>query len=115
MANKDRKKPRSIVRFPAKIVLPQEKTHGDCMVVDISVTGSRIHLHEKTLLPQKFILSIHLFPDIPPIQIKSRRVWRNRDLAGVHFETMSRRDYSVLDALVKIHRGEMKQPDSKSL
>ena len=84
------------------------------MVVDTSVTGARIHIDEKTQLPQKFVLSIQLFPDIPPIQIKSRRVWRNRDLAGVHFEKMSRRDYSVLDSLVKIHRGELKQPDAKA-
>lgn len=112
MSHKDRKKPRSIVRFTGQVSSDQEKK--DCMIVDLSVTGARIHLDEKSELPQKFIISILLFPEIPALQIKARRVWRNRDLAGVHFEQMSRRDYSILDSLVKIHRGELRQPDAKN-
>lgn len=109
MSHKDRKKPRSIVRFAGEILSPNS-TPVDCMIVDLSVTGARIHLSDKDNLPQKFTLHVQLFPEIPPITIKARRVWRNRDLAGVHYETISRRDYSVLESIVKIHRGELKQP-----
>lgn len=114
MSQKDRKKPRSIVRFTGKISENTNDFVKDCMIVDLSVTGARIHIEEKTQLPQKFFISIQLFPEIPPLQIKARRVWRNRDLAGVHFELLSRRNYSILDSLVKIHRGELKQPDAKN-
>lgn len=105
---KDRKKARSIVRFPGKIV--SNDLSVDCMLVDFSVTGARIHLSEADSLPQKFMLQISLMPELHPIILKVRRVWRNRDLAGIHFESLSRRDYSVIDSIVKIHRGEMKQP-----
>lgn len=106
----DRKKPRSIVRFTGEIH-DAEKRIVKCMVVDMSVTGARIHLEDKSNLPQKFTLKILLFPDMPPISIRTRRVWRNRDLAGLHFEQLTRRDYAVLDNIIKIHRGELKQPE----
>ncbi|MEZ4813766.1 MAG: PilZ domain-containing protein [Bdellovibrionota bacterium] len=114
MSHKDRKKPRSIIRFTGQIISSQEDEPVDCMVVDFSVTGARIHIEESSPLPQKFTLNIQLFPDMPLIQIKSRRVWRNRDLAGLHYEKLSRRNYSIIDNLVKIHRGELKQPEDKS-
>lgn len=110
MRNRDRKKYRSIVRFTGLITTDSITT--DCMVVDLSVTGARIHIEEKSQLPQKFLLQVFLFPEMPPLKIKARRVWRNRDLAGLHYENLSRRDYSVLDSLVKIHRGELKQPEA---
>lgn len=112
MGHKDRKKPRSIVRFTGQIV--SDTGNIDCMIVDLSVTGVRVHMDEKSILPQKFTLLIQIFPEIPPLEIKTRRVWRNRDLAGLHYENLSRRDYSVLDSLIKIHRGELKQPEAKS-
>jgi len=105
---KDRKKPRSIVRFAAFI--EGRDTHSDCMVVDFSVTGARIHIEETDNLPQKFTLNIYILSDMPPLAIKARRVWRNRDLAGIHYDKLSRRNYSVIDSIVKIHRGELKQP-----
>jgi hypothetical protein len=110
MAHKDRKKPRSIVRFSG-LIIDGDHPSVDCMVVDLSVTGARIHLAEKDNLPQKFILHVIIFPDIPPLAIKGRRVWRNRELAGVHFESLSRRDYAVMESIIKIHRGELKQPE----
>lgn len=110
MSHKDRKKPRSIVRFTGKIIIENSNETVHCMLVDISVTGARIHIEEKSPLPQKFILAVTLFPETAPLLIKSRRVWRNRDLAGIHFENINRRHYSILDSLVKIHRGELKQP-----
>lgn len=111
MSYRDRKKPRSIVRFTGEIDI-NDNPLTDCMIVDLSVTGARIHIEEKSKLPQKFILLVHIFPEMPPLKIKARRVWRNRDLAGLHYEKLSRRDYSVIDSLVKIHRGEMRQPEA---
>ncbi len=109
-STRDRKKPRSIVRFSGEISL-EPKDPTDCMIVDLSVSGARIHIEEKSEMPTKFILKIQLFPDIPPMLIRAKRVWRNRDLAGVHFENLSKRDYSVIDNITKIHRGELKQPE----
>jgi hypothetical protein len=101
MAQKDRKKPRAIVRFASQF----EKEL--CMVVDLSVTGARVHIRPQAELPKKFQLKIKILPELDYLYLDARRVWRQKDLAGVHFDKLSPRNYKIIESLVRIHRAEI--------
>lgn len=100
---KDRKKARAIVRFPATV------NKINCMIVDVSLTGARIHIAVADQLPSKFDISIHVLPETPPLLLKAKKVWRKNELAGLHFEALSRKDSIIINALVRIHRAEVIQ------
>ena len=106
--NSDRDNPRAIVRFPTHITEQEGSEEIFCMVLDISVSGIRILLSPNDDLKKKLEIKMSLLPNVT-LYLEAKRVWRAGDLAGLHFENLSRKNFLVLSSLVKIHRAEVSQ------
>src|SRR5438552_171914 len=95
--NLERIASRAVVRFPTEI-----KDFGKCVLIDISTSGAKIQTPTK--IPYSLELLVSVIPDIPPMIIKARTVWNENGFAGIRFSYLEKKEFLIIDSLVKIHR-----------
>ena len=104
MSLKDRKNPRALIHVPAEYFISNKKM--DCMIVDLSISGLRMNIQRDKEVPKNFKLSLFILPEIPALEVKVKKVWRNKLQAGLEFVELGKKEKKVFDALIRIHRAE---------
>lgn len=85
-------------------VLTTNKGLETVKLLDISVSGARIELHEPLKNSPK---TLQWFP-IPGVgmKLKVELLWKRKTVAGIHFVKPGTRERHFLKALIKRHRSE---------
>ena len=63
------------------VVLSDNEFISHCVIKDVSETGMRIELADRTSLPDNFEIKTPVLPDTLPVRL----IWQKQTLAGIEF------------------------------
>lgn len=77
----DRRSPRKRVARAATMIASPHAPEIPCVVLELSATGAKLHVHGSQDLPQRFQLAIEQDGLMRPCTL----IWRRRNHAGIQF------------------------------
>lgn len=83
---------------------PAQLAENAAILLDVSESGARLRSSGKLKKGEKVQFRWRPVPGGPLLTLESEILWSDRELAGIHFLSLSARERAFLRALVRFHR-----------